>query len=94
MADKEEFSPDKIEVVRKGAMTLFYASAGKAEPKHMASFFHEEKSDWVLDAIKAHYGTKVVKKRNASEEVTTDSPAPKAAAKATVSKKRPVRRKK
>lgn len=100
MPEKEAFNPDKIEVIRKGPMTLYYASTGSAEAKHMASFFHDEKSDWVLEAIKAHYGIKVVKKRPTAEEVTTDSPAPKAtkakaAAKApVVAKKRPVRRKK
>ena len=59
-----EFDCDGVAKVAKGRMVLLYATVD-GEQVHVASFFHENKADWVLHALKETYG------------VTTAAPKPK-----------------
>lgn len=75
MATKDAaFEPEKIELEQKGKMHLLYSVTGK-DRDHMATFFHEHKAKYVADAIVAHYGIKVTKKRTTETTVASKAPA-------------------
>lgn len=58
------FNPTSVNKVKKGRMVLLYAKVDGVDV-HMASFFHEEKADYVTSALKKTYGIKV---KSAEEE--------------------------
>jgi uncharacterized protein YfbU (UPF0304 family) len=56
------FEPTGIKKVIKGKMVLLYTDTDE----HIASFFHEEKCDWVMDALEDYHGVEIAKEKKAT----------------------------
>lgn len=79
------FEPEGIIKRTKGKMIMLYALVD-GEEQHMASFFHEEKAKYVLDAIVSHDEDLDIVDEDAKPK--KKSPKKKSAAKKVANKKR------
>jgi hypothetical protein len=79
------FEPESIIKRTKGKMIMLYAIVD-GEETHMASFFHDNKAQFVLNAISAFDGDLDI--------VDEDAPKKKTGAKKTAAKKAPLKKKK
>lgn len=84
------FEPEGIIKRVKGKMVMLYALVD-GEEVHMASFFHEEKCDYVIEAIKAYDDALDIEDESAPKRKSKKA-APKKTAK-TVAKKGSMKRK-
>ncbi len=81
-----QFNPTSFEKEQKGRMVLLYATVDGVRT-HVASFFHEEKCDYVLKAITNTFDVKVKKPKSAdAPKKTTAKTTTKTAVKKKVKK--------